>query len=438
VPLVVNFVFREVVVLKVMVIGSGGREHILAWKLARSPLVDKLYAAPGNPGIWEIAARARIDVDNPRAFADFAEAERIGLTVVGPENYLAQGLVDIFQDRGLRIFGPTMAAAEIETDKSFAKEFMARHAIPTAGFAAFDDLEPARAYLAEHGAPIVIKACGLAAGKGVFVCLDTAEAEHALTEIMAHRIFGAAGDRIIFEAYLEGEEASLLVLTDGDAALPLLVSQDHKRIGDGDRGANTGGMGAYAPASVLAPGELDKVMSMIVRPTIAGLAAEGRPYRGVLYVGLMMTAAGPKVIEYNCRFGDPEAQAVLPLLITDLASLCLACSEGDLGSHQLTWLPGSAVCVVIASGGYPGNYTKGLPIEGLDTAAASPGAIVLHAGTALRDGGVVTNGGRVLNIVGVGDDVATSRRLAYQAVERIGFPGMHYRKDIAWREMERT
>lgn len=424
--------------MRVLVLGSGGREHALVWKLAQSPLVEKIYAAPGNPGLWALAERARVDHDSLASLADFACAERIDLTVVGSENYLALGIVDEFSRRGLPVFGPTQAAAAIESDKSFAKEFMARHGIPTAAFAVFTESGAARAYLAGHGAPIVVKASGLAAGKGVYVCQSSAEAEEALANLMERRVLGTAGDRVVLEECLAGEEASLLVLTDGETAIPLLLAQDHKRVDDGDRGPNTGGMGAYAPAGVLGPDELDEVMTAIVLPTLTGLAEEGRPYRGVLYVGLMVTAQGPQVIEYNCRFGDPEAQAILPLLHTDLASLCLVTAQGALAGRELHWAAGSAVCVVLASGGYPGNYRTGLPISGLAEAAACPGVTVFHAGTARQGEALVTAGGRVLNVVGVGPDFASARERAYAGTAAISFEGVHYREDIAWREMERA
>ncbi|MGE5529917.1 MAG: phosphoribosylamine--glycine ligase [Patescibacteria group bacterium] len=421
-----------------MVVGSGGREHALVWKLAQSPAVEKIYAAPGNPGIWAMAARAEADHEKPAALADFAAAEKIDLTVVGPESYLALGLADEFARRGLPVFGPAMAAAALETDKAFAKNFMARHGIPTAGFSVFDEIGAARAHLHRHGAPVVIKASGLAAGKGAFVCATMAEAEDALAACMERRVFGGAGDRVLIEDCLEGEEVSLLVVSDGRRCLPMLQAQDHKRALDGDRGPNTGGMGAYAPAGVLGAADLARVISDIVLPTIEGMAAEGRPYRGVLYVGLMVTPGGPKVIEYNCRLGDPEAQAILPLLESDLAELCLACAGDGLSpTEELRWSGGSAVCVVLASGGYPGGHRTGLPVSGLSEAAAMPGVHVFHAGTAVRGGELVTAGGRVLNVVGTGPDFFAARERAYAACEEIRFAGMHYRRDIAWREMKR-
>ncbi|MGE5551657.1 MAG: phosphoribosylamine--glycine ligase [Bacteroidota bacterium] len=423
--------------MKVLVLGGGGREHALVWKLAQSPAVERIYVAPGNPGLWEIAERVQVDHNDLGALADFALAEKIDLTVVGPENYLAAGVVDEFASRGLHIFGPTRAAAALEADKAFAKDFMRRHGIPTAAFAAFTSVAEARAYLAGHGAPIVIKAAGLAAGKGVYVCRTEAQAEAALADLMERRVFGAAGDRVILEDCLAGEEASLLVLTDGERALPFPLAQDHKRVGDGDEGPNTGGMGAYAPAGVLDPAGIERVMREIVHPTLRGMAGEGRPYRGVLYVGLMVTEDGPKVIEYNCRFGDPEAQVVLPLLETDLAAICQAAARGRLPAEELHLSGGSAVCVVLASGGYPGDYRTGLPITGLNEAAGCQGVIVFHAGTSRRGETLVTAGGRVLNVVGTGADFASARDRAYAGVERIRFAGMHYRRDIAWREAAR-
>ena len=423
--------------MKVLVIGSGGREHALVWKLAQSPRVKKIYAAPGNPGIWRLAERVTVDHNNIAALADFAATEGIDLTVVGPEIYLALGLVDEFARRGLLVFGPAKAAAAIEAEKSFAKDFMARHNIPTAAYAVFSDYEQARAYLRAHGAPVVVKASGLAGGKGAFVCQSLDQAEEALGALMVRRVFGEAGERVVIEECLSGEEATLLVLTDGERAFPFPPAQDHKRAYDGDEGPNTGGMGAYAPAGVLTAEETARVMETIVYPTLRGLAAEGRPYRGVLYVGLMVTPSGPKVVEYNCRFGDPEAQAVLPLLETDFASLCLAAAEGRLAGEPPAFSGRSAVCVVLAANGYPGEYRKGDVIHGLAAAEASPDVLVFHAGTAERGGEVVTAGGRVLNVVGLGPEFALARERAYAAVSRIEFAGMHYRRDIAWREMRR-
>ena len=423
--------------MKVLVIGGGGREHALVWKLAQSPAVEKIYAAPGNPGIWRLAERVAVDHNSLAALAEFAAAERIDLTVVGPENYLALGIADEFARRGLPIFGPGRAAAAIEADKAFAKDFMARHNIPTAEFAVFSDYGRALAHVRERGGPIVVKASGLAGGKGAFVCETTAQAEEALYDLMVRRVFGEAGEQVVVEEYLPGEEASLLVLTDGETALPLPLAQDHKRIFDGDEGPNTGGMGAYAPAGVLGPEGLARAMAEIVRPALAGLAAEGRPYRGVLYAGLMATPAGPKVVEFNCRFGDPEAQAVLPLVESDLALLCLAAAEGRLAGEELRISEMSAVCVVLAAGGYPGDYRRGEVIHGLEEAASSPGVLVFHAGTAVRGEEIVTAGGRVLNVVGLAPEFAAARARAYAAVSRIDFPGMHYRRDIAGREVRR-
>ncbi|MGE5598656.1 MAG: phosphoribosylamine--glycine ligase [Bacteroidota bacterium] len=419
--------------MKVLILGGGGREHALAWKLAQSPRVTKLYAAPGNPGIAALAENVRADHNSIAALAEFAAAEGIDLTVVGPETYLALGLADEFRRRGLKVFGPGRAAAAIEADKAFAKDFMARHGIPTAAYRVFSAPEEARAYLRAHGAPVVVKASGLAAGKGAVVCRTVHEAERAVTDLMERRIFGEAGERVVIEDFLAGEEASLLVLTDGETALPLPLAQDHKRLGEGDTGPNTGGMGACAPAGVLGATGIDRAMETIVRPTLRGMAAEGRPYRGVLYVGLMVTAEGPKVVEYNCRFGDPEAQAVLPLIRDDLAELCLAAAEGSLGGRTVAAHAGSAVCVVLASGGYPGDYRTGLPIAGLDEAAGLPGVTVFHAGTARRGGDVVTAGGRVLGVVGTGPDLAAARERAYAGASRIEFEGMYYRRDIATR-----
>jgi phosphoribosylamine--glycine ligase len=421
--------------LTVLVIGSGGREHALAWKLRQSPLVGRLYVAPGNGGTAAIAENVFISEMDFDGLIAFAKEKGIGLTVVGPEVPLAAGIVDRFQTAGLPVFGPTQAAAQLEASKAFAKTFMQEMGIPTAWAAVFTDYEAARDYLAQHPGPAVIKASGLAAGKGVVVCDDTAEAEAALQEIMLNQAFGAAGDEVLIEERMVGAELSLLVLTDGVTAnpkrlraVPLPPARDHKRIFDGDKGPNTGGMGAYAPPPDVNQSLIDEVMATIVNPTIRGMAERGTPYVGVLYVGLMLTADGPKVVEFNCRFGDPETQVVLPLLDGDLAEIMLACIEGRLSPEMVRCHEGACVTVVMAAPGYPGNYPKGLPITGLDDVPDD--VLVFHAGTKTADGQVVTNGGRVLAVSARGEDLDTAVAFVYAGVEKIHFEGAYYRRDI--------
>jgi phosphoribosylamine--glycine ligase len=418
------------------VVGGGGREHALVWKLAASPRVEKIYCAPGNPGIGELAECVDLDVRDNTALADFAAGNGIDLTVVGPEAPLASGIVDVFAARGLRAFGPTEAAARIEGSKAFAKDLMGKYGIPTAGYRVFADPDQAKAYIKEQGAPIVVKADGLAAGKGVVVAMTEADALAAVDMIMRDAVFGAAGARVVVEEFMEGEEASLLAFTDGRTVVPMVSAQDHKRVFDNDEGPNTGGMGAYAPAPVVTPAVLDRVMKEIMQPTVDAMRAEGCPYCGCLYAGLMITAAGPKVVEFNARFGDPETQVVLPLLASDLPTVMEACLDGTLDKTAVAWRDGAAVCVVMAAGGYPGEYGRGDAISGLPEAAAA-GAVVFHAGTARRDGGVVTNGGRVLGVTAMDADVLKAIEKAYAAVGRISFQGAHFRKDIAHRVVER-
>ncbi len=422
--------------MRVLVVGGGGREHALVWKLAASPRVEKIYCAPGNPGIGELAECVAVDAADNAALADFALANKVDLTVVGPEAPLASGIVDIFAARGLKVFGPSKAAARIEGSKAFAKDLMRRYGIPTAGYRVFTAPDEAKAYIKERGAPIVVKADGLAAGKGVVVAMTEADALAAVDMIMRDAVFGAAGARVVVEEFMEGEEASLLAFTDGRTVVPMVSAQDHKRVFDNDKGLNTGGMGAYAPAPVVTPAMLDRVMNEILRPTVDAMRAEGCPYCGCLYAGLMVTAAGPKVVEFNARFGDPETQVVLPLLDSDLPTVMEACIDGTLAKTAVTWRDGAAVCVVMAAGGYPGSYGKGDAISGLSEAAAA-GAVVFHAGTARKDGAVVTNGGRVLGVTAMDGDVLKAIEKAYAAVGRIGFKGAHYRKDIAYKVVER-
>ncbi len=418
--------------LRVLVIGSGAREHALAWKLAGEPTVDHVLCAPGNPGMARVARCLGVDAADPAALGDLAARERVDLSVVGPEAPLERGLADQFAARGLRVFGPTRAAAQLECSKVFAKEFMARHGVPTARFAVCDTPESALACLAraDFGVPVVVKADGLAAGKGVVVAPDRATAETAVREVMIDRRFGAAGARVVIEECLQGTEASFFVLCDGTHALPLLSAQDHKRVFDGDRGPNTGGMGAFAPSPLCTPAVQAEIMSTIVEPVLRGLRAEGQEYRGFLYVGLMLTTDGPKVIEFNVRFGDPEAQVVIPMIEGELAPLLSAAADGDLGGRSCCFRPEPHVGVVLASGGYPGAHETGKVIAGLDAAESLPDVMVFHAGTKLRDGVCVTGGGRVLTVVGRGRDYPTAIGRAYDAVSRISFDGMHYRKDI--------
>lgn len=431
--------------MKILVIGSGGREHALAWKLAQSPRVEQVFVVPGNGG-----TDPRFQISNLRSqakfrhapsaipvggdFSDliaFARREQIGLTVIGPEAPLAEGVVDAFQAAGLRCFGPVQAAARLEASKAFAKEFMARHGIPTARYATFHEYEQALAYLRYVQHPVVVKASGLAGGKGVIVPASREEAEVALRQIMVERAFGAAGDEVIIEERLCGQEASVLAFCDGYRVVPMPAAQDHKPVFDGDRGPNTGGMGAYAPAPLITPRLMDEIVRTILQPAVDGLRAEGAPYVGVLYAGLMITEAGPKVLEFNCRFGDPEAQVILPLLETDLLDVIEACLDGALDQTPVRWRSGAAATVVAASEGYPGSYPKGREITGLEEATALSGVIVFHAGTRWTDDGqLLTDGGRVLNVTGLGDDLPQAIARAYEGIRRIRFQGMHYRRDI--------
>ena len=416
--------------MKILVIGNGGREHALTWKLAMSPRVDSIYCAPGNPGMTRLAHCVPIKVDDLDGLLAFAKRKAIDLTVVGPELPLTMGIVDRFQAAGLRIVGPSKGAAEIEASKAFSKSFMERHHIPTAKARIFDELEPAVRYIREHGAPIVVKVDGLAAGKGVIMAPNEAEAIQAVDLILRQREFGEAGNHVLLEDQLEGEEATFLVFTDGKTLIPMVTSQDHKRVLDQDRGPNTGGMGAYSPAPVLTEALQLQVLREIVRPTIDGLAREGRPFQGILYVGLMLTPDGPRVLEYNARFGDPETQVVLTRLETDLVEIFDALVSGRLDQIQVRWSPKVSVCVVLTAKGYPATHETGRPITGIDQAESKEGVAVFHAGTFLRDGELVTAGGRVLGVTAVGDDFRQARERVYEAVSRIQFEGMHCRKDI--------
>ena len=419
--------------MNILVIGSGGREHALYWKLSESPQTEQIYAIPGNPGM---DASAAIALDDHAKILRFVKEKDIGLVVVGPEVPLMNGLVDELEAAGIRAFGPRANAAEIEGSKSFAKDLMKKYGIPTARYEVFTAAEPARAYIRQEGAPIVVKADGLAAGKGVIVAMTEQEALDAVDAIMEDHSFGDAGARVVIEEFMEGEEASLLAFTDGTTIRPMISAQDHKRAYDGDRGPNTGGMGTYAPAPVMTPEMTECAVEEILKPTIAAMAKEGRVYRGCLYLGLMVTADGPKVVEFNARFGDPETQVVLPLLDSDLVAIMCACADGTLADVPIRWKDGAAVCVVLASGGYPGHYDKGQEIHGLADAEAM-GALVFHAGTAMKDGKLVTNGGRVLGVVGRGADISSAVDAAYAAAAKISFKDVYYRKDIAHRALGR-
>ena len=423
--------------MQVLVIGGGGREHTLVWKLAQSKKVTKLYAAPGNPGMKDLAECVDLDIADLDGLADWAEKHAIDLTVVGPEAPLVAGIVDVFKARGLTIFGPSAKAAEIEGSKIFSKELMEKYGVPTAFFKVCDNLADARAFVEEKGAPIVIKADGLAAGKGVVVAMTRDEALAALDEMMGAHKFGSAGNRVVIEEFMEGEEASLLAFTDGKTIVPMLAAQDHKRVNDGDQGPNTGGMGAYCPAPVMTDALKEKTVKEVLRPIVDALAKEGRPYSGCLYAGLMIKGDSVKVVEFNARFGDPETQVVLLLLKSDLAEIMVACANGTLTPDLVEWSDKAAVCVVMASGGYPASYKKGIPITGLKAANAMDDVVVFHAGTREEDGKILTNGGRVLGVTAVADDIPSAQQKAYDAVDKIHFDGAHYRQDIAWRALRR-
>jgi phosphoribosylamine---glycine ligase len=419
----------------VLILGGGAREHALAWKIRQSPLCDRLWCAPGNAGIAEVADCLPLGAEDLDGITTWAAAERPDLVVVGPEAPLAAGVADRLRGEGLCVFGPSAAAAQIEGSKAYARQLMARLGVPQPAYARFDDPEAAVAYLdrldGDGVRQAVVKADGLAAGKGAIVCDTLAEARRAVHRVMVEGAFGAAGRTLVIEERLEGEEASLLVLTDGTRVVPCLPAQDYKRAGDGDQGPNTGGMGCYAPAPLITPELYDEALRTIIAPVLAGLREEGRTFQGCLYCGVMKTAAGLKVIEFNCRFGDPETEAQLPLLESDLLELLLGAAAGDLAGAQARWRPGGAVGVVLASGGYPGAYRTGCPITGLDEAAHMEGVAVFHAGTRRAEGQVVTAGGRVLCVTGVGGDFRQARDRAYAAVNRLRFEGAFCRSDIA-------
>lgn len=423
--------------MKLLVIGSGGREHALAWRLAKTPGLQKVCVAPGNAGTAREHELENVNITDPVALADFAEREKIHLTVVGPEAPLAAGVVNLFRARGLKVFGPTQEAAQLESSKDFAKRFMARHNIPTAGFETFTDRAAAHAYVDSKGAPIVIKADGLAAGKGVVVAMNVDEAHAAIDDMLAGNKLGDAGARVVIEDYLDGEEASFIVMVDGKNVLPLASSQDHKRIGDGDTGPNTGGMGAYSPAPVVTPEVHAKVMREIILPTVRGMASDGIPYTGFLYAGLMIGKDGSvKTLEFNCRMGDPETQPIMMRLKSDFLSLLEHAVAGTLDQVEATWDRRVALGVVLAAANYPDTPRKGDVITGLP-AEAMEDAHIFHAGTAEQDGQVVTSGGRVLCVTGLGENVKLAQKRAYEVVAQIHFSGMQMRRDIGYRAMKR-
>ncbi len=423
--------------MKILVIGGGGREHALVWKIAQSPAVRKIYCAPGNAGIAKQAECLPFSAEDVNPLADWAEKERIDLTVVGPEAPLTLGIVDTFEARGMKIFGPSRKAAELEGSKAFAKDLMKKYGIPAGESETFEDHGAAVRYVRDKGAPLVVKADGLAAGKGVIICRTVEEALAALDLIMVKKAFGQAGKKAVVEEFLEGEEASFLAFSDGETALPLPTSQDHKAIYDGDQGPNTGGMGAYSPAPVVSEKIHREVMNTVVIPAVRGMAAEGRRYRGVLYAGLIIRDGKPKVLEFNARLGDPETQPLLMRMKSDLIPVLQATTEGKLAGLKVEWDSRPTVCVVMASGGYPGSYEKGKVISGLEEAAKVPGAFVFHAGTALKGGAVVTNGGRVLGVTALGEGIGEAIRRAYDAAARISWEGAYYRKDIGQKALVR-
>lgn len=423
--------------MRVLVVGGGGREHALVWKLRQSPRVTHVVCAPGNPGIAQDAACVAIAADDIDGLLRYARDERIDLTVVGPELPLTLGIVDRFAAAGLRAFGPTQAGAQLEGSKVFTKELMQRLGVPSAAFGAFDSADAAIAFVERTGAPLVVKADGLAAGKGVYICATVAEARRAIDEIMRDRVFGAAGARVVVEEFLEGEEVSFMALTDGVTVLPLATSQDHKRIFDGDQGPNTGGMGAYSPAPVATPALTADVMREVIEPIVRGLAADGIVYRGVLYAGLMVKDGRAKVLEFNVRFGDPECQVLVSRLQSDLADLMERTADGRLAGADVRWDTRPAVCVVLAAAGYPGTVRKGDPIDGLETLRDWRDGKVFHAGTKLVDGRVATDGGRVLGVTALGSTIGAAIAEAYRGVARIGWAGMQYRKDIGHRALAR-
>lgn len=419
--------------MKVLLIGSGGREHTIADAISHSPLLDKLYCAPGNAGISEVAECVNIGAEDINQLHAFVTDNAIDLVIIGPERPLILGLADRLRADGVAVFGPNANAAQLEGSKAFTNEILSKYGLTKKRFDVFDDPEEAKAYICKYGAPVVVKADGDAFGKGVKVCDSVEEAEAFVDECMIEKAFGASGDRVVIEECLVGEECSILVFTDGETVVPMVASQDHKRIGRGDTGLNTGGMGCYSPVPNVSTELLEMIVNDIVTPTVKAMEKEGCPYSGTLYAGCILTADGPELIEYNCRFGDPETQVVIPRLESDLLEVLTATAKGELASIQLQWSDQVAACVVLASGGYPGSYEKGKKITGLDEAAAMEDVKVYHAGTRLDDGDIVTAGGRVLGVTGLGDDYDAAFARAYAAIEKISFAGMYYRDDIGWR-----
>ncbi len=423
--------------MKILVIGSGGREHSLVWKISQSLRVEKIYCAPGNGGIGEMAELVPIGPEEIDKLADFAEREKIDLTVVGPDLPLSLGIADLFSGRGLRVFGPNRAAAKLEWSKAFAKEVMKENNIPTASSSTFSDPTSAKRYVTGQQPPYVVKADGLAAGKGVIICSSQKEAEAAIDDILVRKLFGQAGEKLVIEEFLQGEEASFMALTDGEHILPLASSQDHKRVFDGDRGPNTGGMGAYSPAPVVSPEVHRRILDEILRPLLSGLKKKEVHYSGVIYVGLMVTNDGPKVLEFNARFGDPECQPIMMRLKSDLVSLLEATIEGRLDQVDPEWHQDAAICVVLCAKGYPGSYEKGKEIRGLEKLMQWQRGFVFHAGTTKKEGRFLTSGGRVLGVTALGSHIQEAVREVYRAVGEIEWEGMHYRKDIAERALKR-
>ncbi len=422
--------------MRVLVVGSGGREHALVWKIAQSPKVSKIYCAPGNAGISQQASIVSIKGNDLNGLLEFALKEKIDLTVVGPEEPLTKGIVDLFESRSLSIFGSSQKAAEIEGSKAFAKEMMKKYHIPTATYEVFEDQNEAVNYIRKQRAPMVVKADGLAAGKGVIICNTEEEAIRSIDQIMVKKIFGEAGSRVVIEECLRGEEASYLAFTDGKVILPMASSQDHKAIFDGDKGPNTGGMGAYSPAPVVTDQVHERIMKEILKPMIQGMAEEGRPYKGILYAGLMINEGIPKVLEFNARFGDPETQPVLMRMKGDIVPVLEACIKGNLSQCEIEWDSRASVCVVMASKGYPGDYEKGKVIEGLEEVFRVEDVYVFHAGTGLKDDQIITNGGRVLGVTGLGKDIQSAIKRVYQGVKKISWEGVYYRTDIGQKALK--
>ena len=422
--------------MKVLVVGSGGREHALCWAIAKSKKLQKLFCAPGNGGIAQVCECVDIGAEDISGIVNFAKLEKIGLVVVGPEAPLVAGMADCLEDAGIKVFGPSAEAAMIEGSKGMMKDLCAKYDIPTANYARFDECNAAKEYIRAHGAPIVVKADGLAAGKGVILCRNENEAYAAIDHIMTENAFGNAGAEVVIEEFMTGEEASFFALVDGKHSLPLVAAQDHKAVGDGDEGPNTGGMGAYSPAPIVDKAMAKTIMETIIEPTIRGMAADGTPYKGVLFAGLMITDAGPKLIEYNCRFGDPECQALMVRLESDLLEVLLAAVAGELDKVELKWSRNAALTVVMAVNGYPGSYEKGSEIKGIDDAEAG-GAVVFHAGTKTDGEKILANGGRVLNVTALAPGVAKAKAKAYDAVAKIDWPEGFCRGDIGWRAIDR-